>query len=180
MSTARLHLVLERLAHLVQQDLRAIATAHGLALAQLEALQFLALANRFSDTPSTLAEYLGATRGTVSQTVTALERKGLVARVTDPTDRRVQHCAITDAGRRLVEASFPAPILAGVDGTAAAEALEGLLVTLVGARGGATFGVCRSCAHFRRAASGAWCGLVDQALTEPETAALCREHQPVG
>lgn len=43
--------------------------------AQWEALRFVSRANRFSRTPAALAEYLGSTRGTVSQTLIALEKR---------------------------------------------------------------------------------------------------------
>jgi DNA-binding MarR family transcriptional regulator len=75
-SNDRVGLLVERLSHLVREDLRAVATRHELPLAQLEVLRFLAVANRFSDTVSGLVEYVGATKGTLSQCVNALERKG--------------------------------------------------------------------------------------------------------
>jgi DNA-binding MarR family transcriptional regulator len=56
--------------------LRASDHASGLNPAQAEALRYLLRANRFSRTPAALAEYLGSTRGTVSQTLLALEAKG--------------------------------------------------------------------------------------------------------
>lgn len=176
MSQTRLHLLLERIGNLLDQELRAIATAHDLALVQLQALHYLSRANRFSDTLSALADFLGATKGTVSQTVTALERKGLVERVDDERDRRLSHCRPTLRGEELVERSLPPPGLAQVDAEAAVGALEELLVALIRARGGATFGVCRTCAHFR--AEGPRCDLVDEPLTLAESGLLCREHQP--
>lgn len=172
----RLYLLLERIGNLLDQESRAIATRHDLALAQLQALHYLSRANRFSDTLSALADFLGATKGTVSQTVTSLERKGLVERVDDARDRRVSHCRPTASGERLVREWLPPPALAQVDGEAAVGALEDLLVALIRARGGATFGVCRTCAHFR--AEGPRCDLVQEPLAEAESALLCREHQP--
>ena len=50
--------------------------AGGLNPAQWEALRYIARANRYSRSPSAVAEYLGATKGTVSQTLKALEHKG--------------------------------------------------------------------------------------------------------
>lgn len=41
----------------------------------------------------------------VSRLVTALEKRGLLHRESCPTDRRVKHLHITDAGRRLVEST---------------------------------------------------------------------------
>ena len=67
---------LERLTRLM----RAGEHEGGLNPAQWEALRYLARANRFSRTPAALADFLGTTRGTVSQTVIALERTGHLTR----------------------------------------------------------------------------------------------------
>ncbi len=68
--------LIERLDRLVRSG----ESGHGLNPAQWEALRYLARANRFSRNPAALADYLGSTRGTVSQTLIALEQKGHVAR----------------------------------------------------------------------------------------------------
>ena len=49
--------------------------------AQWAALRYLTRANRFSRTPMALTRYLGTTRGTMSQTIIALERKGYLERL---------------------------------------------------------------------------------------------------
>ena len=54
--------------------------------AQAAALDYLARANRFSRMPSAVADYLAATRGTVSQTLKALAAKGLIVEQADPAD----------------------------------------------------------------------------------------------
>ena len=64
--------MLERLARLMR-----VAEHDGdLNPAQWEALRYLARANRFSNSPAALTRYLGATKGTISQTLMALDRKG--------------------------------------------------------------------------------------------------------
>ena len=45
-------------------------------------------ANRFSPTPAALADYLASTRGTISQTLIALESKGHVTCEVGQRDRR--------------------------------------------------------------------------------------------
>ena len=47
----------------------------GMKPAQWEALRFVSRANRYSRTPGALADFLSSTRGTVSQTPIALEKK---------------------------------------------------------------------------------------------------------
>lgn len=49
-----------------------------------------------------MANYLGATKGTVSQTLITLESKGLVRRDRCPNDRRAIVLALTDAGREML------------------------------------------------------------------------------
>lgn len=177
MNHDRTQLLVERLAHVLREELREVATKHGLALAQLEVLRYLALANRFSDTVTGLADYLGATKGTLSQTVSALERKGLIVRFPDADDRRVHHCRITAAGESVVRASQ------GVGGLERfghdddlADRLEALLRERLRARGGRPFGVCSTCAHHRRTEEGRHCALLGVALSEDDATRICAEH----
>lgn len=53
-------------------------------------------------TSTDLVESLGLTKGAVSKVVERLAQKGLVERVQDPRDGRVQRLALTPAGRELV------------------------------------------------------------------------------
>src|SRR5690606_2194379 len=94
-------LLLERLATLINQSLRDDAARHGLLPIHLQALAYLAACNRYSDIPSALAEYFGTTRGTVSQTIAVLERKGLVRREADPCHGRRVHLKLTRRGRAV-------------------------------------------------------------------------------
>lgn len=81
---------------------RAVQYAECLNPAQWEALRFLSQANRYSRTPGALASFLGTTKGTVSQTLTTLEEKGLVTRVRSETDRRCVDLVLTEAGQALM------------------------------------------------------------------------------
>jgi DNA-binding MarR family transcriptional regulator len=74
----------------------------GLNPAQWEALRFLGRANRYSRNPTALTDFLGTTKGTVSQTLIALERKRLVTREPDRRDRRSIRIELTPAGRQLL------------------------------------------------------------------------------
>ena len=81
---------------------RAVQYAECLNPAQWEALRFLSQANQYSRTPGALASFLGTTKGTVSQTLTSLEDKGLVERVRSVTDRRCVDLVLTEAGQALM------------------------------------------------------------------------------
>src|SRR5690242_3540631 len=89
---------LERLARLM----RGAEFGDGLNPAQWEALRFLARANRFSNSPGALTRYLGATKGTISQTVKALERKKLIEKSERPGEKRSVVIRLTPAGTQLV------------------------------------------------------------------------------
>ena len=180
MTAARLHLLMERLSSLFRASLRDVATRHGLKLVQLEALVYLSVANRYSDTPVALTEYFGITKGTVSQTLKALERRGLIDKHADDEDGRVLHCAVTAEGRAIVAEAFPAscfvePEDAATD--AAVAALEGLLRTLQKMNGHRTFGQCRTCRFYQPRAKGGRCGLTHEALSKADSTKICREHE---
>lgn len=164
--------------------MRADSHAGELYPAQWEALRYLARANRFSRNPAALADYLGATRGTVSQTVIALEAKGLVEKRTDPRDRRSVVLALTEAGAAALRHDAAIALAADIDAAGGAEALAAGLDAVVRAalarRAGRAFGVCRACRHFRADVRGGeaphHCALLDEPLSDTDSAAMCAEH----
>jgi len=178
-------ILLERLSNLVRAEERGLGQETGLQPVQLHVLQYLARANRYSDTPAAVAEYLGLTKGTVSQTLITLEKRGLLERAGDKKDKRVVRLALTGEGRSLVRSCSPPPVLVKAarsmpkrDG----EALRLLLTTLLqgvqkaaGVRG---FGVCLHCRHFLTEDRGFRCGLTLEALPTKQTEKICREHEP--
>ena len=109
--------------------------ASGLNPAQWVALRFIARANRFSRSPGAIACYLGATRGTVSQTLIALESKGYIARSRCPNDRRAVTIELTDAGRALIAEDPLCHVLSAADALdcdAQSQLAEGPRVTVCG------------------------------------------------
>jgi len=152
---------------------------------QLQALLFLSRANRYSDRPAAVADYLATTRGTVSQTLRVLEERGLIAKEPDQTDRRQVHLRVTGAGRKVVRRASRAGVLEeAVSGLGKGEAahldgaLADLLRTLQSANGHISFGVCRTCRHFQKEGGGAFrCGLTGEPLAARESELLCREHE---
>lgn len=94
----RVIVLLDRIGRLTRE----LQFANGLNPAQWEALRFLAQANKYSRSPTALAEYLGATKGTVSQTLIALESKGLITRCKKTEDRRQVDLCLTEAGQAML------------------------------------------------------------------------------
>ena len=180
-----LSLLLERLTNLLRAEQREGGSHVSLQPVHLSSLLYLSRANRYSDTPAGITEYLGSTKGTVSQSLLVLERKGLIAKRPDKRDGRVIHLELTDRGKRFLEdqwpsrhvreavAMLPEPRLKKLQ-----DALRELLTALQRAHGSRSFGVCRTCSLFERLGDGRFrCGLTLEPLAEVETGKICREHR---
>lgn len=180
----------ERTAALIERIGRLLSTeahAEGLLPVQWEALRYLQRANRFSTTAAALTAYLGLTKGTVSQTLKALENKGLVKKRVNNRDRRSNHLLLTAKGRHLLGRD---PLVATVAALgdlnrSTQSALDTGLATLLSARLSAQdrqpFGQCRDCRYFaRRHPDGNphFCQLLKESLVEPEANAICFEQRP--
>lgn len=168
--------LLDRLSRLHGTGRRSV----GLNPAQASALDYLARANRFSRTPSAVAEYLSATRGTVSQTLKSLAAKGLAEEGPADTDRRSRRYDLTAEGVALARTldagggvDLPDHLLEDVRNT-----LRQLVMGMIAARGGRSFGLCRSCRFHRNSEAGAHCALMDVPLRNEETTQICQEHEP--
>lgn len=155
--------------------------------AQWEALRYLGQANRYSRTPTALTRYLGATKGTVSQTVIALERKGLVRRADDPRDRRGVRLGLTARGRANLQQDPILNLLEGIDPELLSRLesdLAALLIHLQRSNQSRPFGLCGTCRFFQRdvgegAGAGPHrCGLTLEPLATPEEEEICAEHEP--
>lgn len=173
--------LLERLGEVIRVERRETAGRFGLQPVHLSALAYLARANRYSDTPASVTEYLGVTKGTSSQTLLLLERKGLLERRRDERDGRVVRLALTDEGHEVVRATTTLAVGAAVESVGDPEVLSAtlteLLTTAQRANGLRSFGVCQSCDFFTPEAAGYRCGLTGEPLAAAERELICREHQ---
>ena len=173
------------LARLAQGELRSRATELGLQLVHLQALAYLARANRYSNTAVALTEFLGTSKGTVSQSLLLLQQKGLIRRAADAQDRRIVRLSLTARGHKALDALGFATAWDGAIATlpaaqaaAADAALTGALRALQKSTGSLSFGVCRSCDHFRREGADAFrCGLTGEPLSPQDATLICREHR---
>lgn len=170
---------------------RSGASVDGLNPAQWEALRYLARANRFSRTPAALADYLGSTRGTVSQTLIALEQKGFVSRTQSIRDKRSIELELAPHAEKalrddpLIALARDLAATAGADIEGIATTLRAALYRAVARNGGRAFGACHTCRHFQRnigATSRAQhrCGLLEEPLSEADSRAICVEQELAG
>jgi DNA-binding MarR family transcriptional regulator len=138
-----------------------------------------------------LAEELGVTQPTVSDSVAALVAKQLVERGADPTDRRATIVRLTETGRRHATelATWPDAMLAATDDLDEDEAatLLRLLVKMIRAlqeRGAIPVArmcvTCRYFSPFRHPATDQphHCNLVDSAFGDSRLRVDCAEHEP--
>ncbi len=181
-------LSLERLSRLM----RSAEFGDGLNPAQWEALRFLARANRFSNSPGALTRYLGATKGTISQTVKALERKKLIAKTERAGEKRSVVLTLTDAGRTMMAKDPWEALAASCDELAGKtrrrmdRGLAELLAAEVTRRLDPSFGSCATCRFWRAdgragdAQGPHLCMLFDAPLGADETVQICIAHEPAG
>lgn len=175
----RLKEMIDRLARLAAAEERGDA----LNPAQHQALAYLARANRFSRAPSHVADYLSTTRGTASQTLKTLERKGFVCRVPGAGDKRSVSLEATAQGRAALAGSSELEAalesLPEAQAAALSDGVRALLEEMLARRGQRSFGLCQSCRHHRAAEgdSPAWCALLKVALRPEEADLLCHEHE---
>ena len=174
---------LSRLAHSLQ-------FSQGLNPAQWNALRFLARANKYSTSPGVLADYLGTTKGTVSQTLIALESKGLIHRIRCDEDRRKVRLGLTEDGEAMLELDPLHEIERASAGVPAQDrdcliaAMTTIVNDLCTHHEGPRFGVCSTCCHLvspkdsdgcegtRR------CGLTKDPLATGELAQICVDFAP--
>lgn len=154
--------------------------ADDLNPAQRAALDYLVRANRFSRTPSVVADYLSATRGTVSQTLKALLRKGLIKQADVPGDKRSIAYEVTAKGRRLTSATTGLDTalasLSAREQKALQLGLEKTVRHALRSRGGRTFGMCRTCRFHQPKGAGAYCTLLQEQLLPTQRDEICHEH----
>ena len=181
----RLSILIDRLARLSRE----LQYREGLNPAQWEALRYLAKANRYSRSPGALADYLGTTKGTASQTLISLENKGYVARTRCPGDHRQIDLTLTPFGLEMVEKDPIAVVQAtaerllaeiGVEtmGAPMVQGLSRLLHDLQARNGIKQFGVCSEC-NLHCVDSGdaglpsLRCGMTGDALTTNDATLIC-------
>lgn len=148
---------------------------------QRAVLVYLGRANRFSRSPSHVAEYLGTTRGTISQTFKSLLHKGYVTELRSAQDKRTISFKLTAKGAEVAAAGGEldqALSALGEDRSHALRAgLTDLLQSLLERNNGRAFGICKMCRHHEQTARGGYCRLLSEPLSEEETSLICHEQE---
>ena len=172
----------------MRAKMRRVSAQMQLQPVHMQALLYLSQANRYSNTPQALTEYLGLTKGTVSQSLLLLDRRGLVERYQDDVDRRVVRLRLSMQGESFLAEIEPRHAWSQATRNIspnrirnAVSALRETLHTLQEVQHGERFGTCLHCAHFERISARATrCGMMSDRLSGPETRKICWLFAPKG
>jgi DNA-binding MarR family transcriptional regulator len=185
MNTTQIYSYIERLGNLLRADSRRDVAEYGLQPIHLEVLHYLSLCNRYSDTPMGVTDYMGQTKGTVSQTLKVLEKKGLLSKHPDSHDKRMTHLKVSNAGKELLQAAIPSSLLIHAcaqlteqSQTETIKVLKELLQAIQHSNGMKSFGVCHTCRYnHQKEDNHYFCELTQEALSNEEIQLICREHE---
>ncbi len=187
MNPELLHEYIERISCLLDSEARMVGADLNLQPVQLNALNYINRSNRYSNTPQGVTEYLGLTKGTVSQTLSILESNGLIKKSPDKKDGRVVRLNVTAAGNKLLRKAIPSPSIRNTweglneqDQSALVDGLKQLLLEMQKTNGMQAFGICGTCRfNSKRGEKKFFCELTQENLTLKDTELLCREHQSI-
>lgn len=166
------------------------AFSAGMNPAQWAALRYFERANRFSRTVSAFAQYHGTTRGTASQTIRALIKKGYLLRLPTKHDQRSFRLDVTEAAQQALGSDPFGEFVSAASGLPAAQCsalargLRAMLDRVMEKRARRPFGVCTSsCEHLRAVdpehpgGCRHHCRLQDEFLGHRELGMICADHR---
>lgn len=186
MAETDIYELIECMTALIRSEERKKCTELGLQPVHFQVLNYLSRANKHSDTPAAVANYLGMTRGTVSQSLIILEKKGYIQKKPDVNDKRVVHLRLLEEGAAILKQARPSELFNGATSilaTAAplspdANVFQEALTALQKANQSQSFGVCKTCRNFTEKDGGFFCELTQQPLSAEDSEQICQEHKP--
>lgn len=177
LSMATVEIYIERLAAAHRMLMRRLAQDNGLQMVQIEIVQYLLLCNRYSDTAQALSEYLGQTKGSLSQSLAHLEDLSLIKRVQDKNDKRIYHIELTVKGSNLAR-KFQEQIELSEDSKELSNVLKKVLNHFQRQNNLKSFGICSTCKYNTDIGQNKFkCGLTEELLSSSDVELICREHE---
>lgn len=179
--------LIEYMAALIRSEERRRCTVLKLQLVHFQVLEYLSICNKYSNTPATIASYLGITRGTISQTLILLEKRAFIAKKQDQIDKRILHIQLLKKGFNTYQKAKPTELF-----EKATKILEKntsvpdgerifieALTAIQKANNSLSFGICNTCKNFTKASPGYFCELTQEKLSKSDSEKICQEHVPI-
>ncbi len=175
--TSDLNIWLERLSSLHRKHMRAAANAEGIQLVHLEILRFLAISNKYSNTAQALCDYLGQTKGSISQSLKLIEDAGHIERRPCEKDGRVIRLYLSAEGQKCLKRLEKIVLPELPDNEKRVSVLKDLLTEWQVQNGLKGFGQCKSCRFNEQLSQNKFkCGLTGEALSKTDRDKICQEH----
>lgn len=187
MSQTDIYELIECMTALIRSEERKRCTELGLQPVHFQVLNYLSRANKYSNTPAAVANYLGMTRGTVSQSLIILEKKGLLEKIPDTQDKRMVHLHLLPEGQQILKQARPSDLFNSATSIlrdsnhppSDANVFQQALTALQKANQSQSFGVCKTCRNFSVKEGSYFCQLTQEKLTDTDSEQICQEHNPV-
>lgn len=167
---------LERLTSLHKNQIRKAASNENIQFVHLEILQYLSICNHYSNTAQALCDYLGQTKGSISQSLKFMEDSGYIKRKPCLSDGRMMRLYLTPKSKKVLRRTEKT-IFPDIDDAQMLIGIKDIVKNLQNKTHSNGFGQCRTCKFHINYDNGAFqCGLMDQPLSKTDTQKLCKEH----
>lgn len=180
MSLTNLLNLIDSIGNLLRSEEKKFLKPLGLLPIHLNVLNYLYTCNKYSNNPAALTRYLGNTKGTTSQSLNVLEKKGYILKEKIKDDKRVVKLHLTEkANDLLTQLSFEdsGNFFNDKSIEVAESVLTNILKSLQLSNQNRTFGVCKTCDFFIDEGDGFRCGLTQEKLFDFEIEQICQEHE---
>ncbi|MGH1538987.1 MAG: MarR family winged helix-turn-helix transcriptional regulator [Arenicella sp.] len=172
---------LERLNSLYRSQMRQAASLAGVQLVHFEILQYLSICNHYSNTAQAVSDYFGQTKGSISQSLKAMEKSGYIKRIPSPEDKRSMKIHLTEQGKACLQQVTENSQLHHRDDTDTIQAIKTILLNWQTSSKASGFGQCLSCSYHQSSGDGEvdkefTCGLTKAPLSRLDIRKICREH----
>lgn len=171
---------IERLVSIHKSSMRKFAQENSLQMVHIEVIQYLSVCNRYSNTTQALSEYLGQTKGSLSQTLKFLETNDYIKRSQDKKDRRIFHLSLTKVGLEISKNLQTFLDLDNLGHDEEIEMFKNTLYRLQKKNNMLGFGICSTCKYNVPVDGTKFkCALTGEFLSKPEVSQICREHEAI-
>jgi DNA-binding MarR family transcriptional regulator len=180
MTKLKTFVLIERISTLLRSEQRKKYATLGLQPVHVQAMEYLGQCNRFSNTPAALTEHLGLTKGTLSQTLQVLVRKGYIEKQADTKDRRIVRLKLLETGKQLLNnirsvnsSEQASQNVSKSNFTSLNKALTTMLNELQKVSNTNSFGLCNSCTFFIEQDNHFFCNSRQESMTQFDAGKIC-------